>query len=258
MDEFFSLKSNSWWCNSNYPIRPVQFIKYIKNKMNPKVDQYLLDGCMRCKYGGTPKCKVNNWINELEELRKIVIKSGLVEELKWGMPCYTSNNKNILMISAFKDYACISFFKGVLLKDKEKLLVAHGENSQSVRIIKYTNSDQIIQQTRLIKTYIKEAIEIEKLGLKIEHRNNELVLPEELINQFKKNARFKKAFNGLTPGRQRAYNLFFSAAKQAATRETRIEKYKKQILDGKGINDCTCGLSLKMPYCDGSHKQLTK
>ena len=90
--------------------------------MNPKVDQYLLDGCMRCKYGGTPKCKVNNWINELEELRKIVIKSGLAEELKWGMPCYTSNNKNILMISAFKDYACISFFKGVLLKDKEKLL----------------------------------------------------------------------------------------------------------------------------------------
>jgi uncharacterized protein YdeI (YjbR/CyaY-like superfamily) len=113
--------------------------------MNPKVDKYLLDGCMRCKYGGTPKCKVNNWINELEELRKIVIKSGLAEELKWGMPCYTSNNKNILMISAFKEYACISFFKGGLLKDKEQLLVAQGENSHSVSPCTGCSPDFIIK-----------------------------------------------------------------------------------------------------------------
>jgi uncharacterized protein YdeI (YjbR/CyaY-like superfamily) len=124
------------------------------------------------------------------------------------------------------------------------------------RLLKFTSLQEINKLTTTIKSYIKEAIEIEKKGLKIEPINTELVLPEELLAQFKKSASFKKAFNALTPGRQRAYNMFFTAAKQTATRETRIEKYKDQIMSGKGINDCTCGLSQKMPYCDGSHKQL--
>ena len=205
--------------------------------MNPKVDKYLLDGCMRCKYGGTPKCKVNNWINELEELRKIVIKSGLAEELKWGMPCYTSNNKNILMISAFKDYACISFFKGVLLKDKEKLLVAHGENSQSVRIIKYTHSNQIIQQAPFIKAFIKEAIEIENSGIKVAFKKNPEPIPEELMVEFSKVPQFKKAFYDLTPGRQRGYIIYFSQPKSVQSKLNRIEKCRENILSGKGLND---------------------
>jgi uncharacterized protein YdeI (YjbR/CyaY-like superfamily) len=202
--------------------------------------------------------KLKTWKAEMEALRYILLEFQLIEDIKWGIPCYTFENSNVVIIHGFKEYCGLSFFKGALLKDAKGLLVKPGENTQGGRLIKFKSVKEINKLKTTIKSYIKEAIEIEKLGLKIEHRNNELVLPEELINQFKKNARFKKAFNGLTPGRQRAYNLFFSAAKQAATRETRIEKYKKQILDGKGINDCTCGLSLKMPYCDGSHKQLTK
>ena len=202
--------------------------------------------------------KLKTWKAEMEALRYILLEFQLIEDIKWGIPCYTFENSNVVIIHGFKEYCGLSFFKGALLKDAKGLLVKPGENTQGGRLIKFKSVQEINNLKTTIKSYIKEAIEIEKLGLKIEHRNNELVLPEELINQFKKNARFKKAFNGLTPGRQRAYNLFFSAAKQAATRETRIEKYKKQILDGKGINDCTCGLSLKMPYCDGSHKQLTK
>ena len=202
--------------------------------------------------------KLKTWKAEMEALRYILLEFQLIEDIKWGIPCYTFENSNVVIIHGFKEYCGLSFFKGALLKDAKGLLVKPGENTQGGRLIKFKSVQEINKLKTTIKSYIKEAIEIEKLGLKIEHRNNELVLPEELINQFKKNARFKKAFNGLTPGRQRAYNLFFLAAKQAATRETRIEKYKKQILDGKGINDCTCGLSLKMPYCDGSHKQLTK
>jgi len=237
MEEFFSLKSKYWSGVRIKPITHCQFINYIKNKMNPKVDKYLVDGCMRCKYGGTPKCKVNNWLNELEELRKIVIKSGLIEELKWGMPCYTLNNKNILMISAFKEYACISFFKGILLEDKEKLLTAHGENSQSVRMIKYTDSKQIIRQTSLIKAYIKEAIGIENSGRKVTFNKNPEPIPEELMVEFNKDLKFKNAFHELTPGRQRGYIIYFSQPKGTQSKINRIEKYRENILKGKGLND---------------------
>ena len=137
-------------------------------KMNPKVDQYLIDGCMRCKFGGTPDCKVNNWREELETLRQIVLESGLTEEIKWGVPCYTSADKNIVIVSAFKEYACLSFFKGALLKDKDKILLKQGENSQAARIIKFTNSKQIIKQKNIIKSYILEAIDLEKSGQKLE------------------------------------------------------------------------------------------
>ena len=205
--------------------------------MNPQVDKYLVDGCMRCKFGGTPNCKVNNWAKELEELRKIVIKSALVEELKWGMPCYTLNNKNILMISAFKEYACVSFFKGVLLKDKEKMLAAHGESSLSARMIKYTNSIQIKQQSSIIRAYIEEAIEIENSGKKVEFKKNPEPIPEELMLEFNKDLKFKKAFHELTPGRQRGYIIYFSQPKSTQSKLNRIEKCRENILNGIGLND---------------------
>jgi uncharacterized protein YdeI (YjbR/CyaY-like superfamily) len=192
----------------------------------------------------------------MKALRAMLIEFPLTEELKWGKPCYAFENSNIIIIQGFKEYCGLLFFKGALLKDAKGLLVKPGENTQGGRLLKFTSVQEINKLTTTIKSYIKEAIEIEKKGLKIEPINTELVLPEELLAQFKKSASFKKAFNALTPGRQRAYNMFFTAAKQTATRETRIEKYKDQIMSGKGINDCTCGLSQKMPYCDGSHKQL--
>ena len=200
--------------------------------------------------------KLKTWKAEMEALRAILHEFPLTEELKWGKPCYTFENSNIIIIQGFKEYCGLLFFKGALLKDAKGLLVKPGENTQGGRLIKFKTVQEITKLKAPIKSYIKEAIEVEKLGLKIEPMDKELVLPDELLAIFKKNAPFKKAFNALTPGRQRAYNMFFTAAKQSATRETRIEKYKKQILDGKGLNDCTCGLSLKMPYCDGSHRQL--
>jgi uncharacterized protein YdeI (YjbR/CyaY-like superfamily) len=200
--------------------------------------------------------KVKNWQAEMKALRAMLIEFPLTEELKWGKPCYAFENSNIIIIQGFKEYCGLLFFKGALLKEAKGLLVKPGENTQGGRLLKFTSVQEINKLITTIKSYIKEAIEIEKKGLKIEPINTELVLPEELLAQFKKSASFKKAFNALTPGRQRAYNMFFTAAKQAATRKTRIEKYKGQIMSGKGINDCTCGLSQKMPYCDGSHKQL--
>ncbi len=205
--------------------------------MNPKVDKYLLDGCMRCKFGGTPSCKVNNWREELETLRQIVLECGLTEEVKWGFPCYTYDNKNIVMVSAFKEYTCISFFKGSLLKDKEKILQKHGESSQSVRIIKYTNTEQIIKQVDIIKTYIKEAVELEISGQKVEFRKNPEPIPVELIETFSNDPEFKKAFYALTPGRQRGYIIYFSQPKNTQTRITRIEKSRQNILSGIGLND---------------------
>lgn len=210
--------------------------------MNKKVDAFI--------------SKLKTWKAEMEALRAILHEFPLTEELKWGKPCYAFENSNIIIIQGFKEYCGLLFFKGALLKDAKGLLVKPGENTQGGRLIKFKTVQEITKLKAPIKSYIKEAIEVEKLGLKIEPKEKELVLPDELLAIFKKNAPFKKAFNALTPGRQRAYNMFFTAAKQAATRETRIEKYKKQILDGKGINDCNCGLSQKMPYCDGSHRQL--
>jgi len=200
--------------------------------------------------------ELKSWQAEMEALRVILHEFPLTEELKWAKPCYAFENSNIIIIQGFKEYCGLLFFKGALLKDAKGLLVKPGENTQGGRLLKFTSVQEINKLTTTIKSYIKEAIEIEKQGLKIEPANSELVLPDELLAQFKKSASFKKAFNALTPGRQRAYNMFFTAAKQAATRITRIEKYKGQIMSGKGINDCTCGLSQKMPYCDGSHKQL--
>jgi uncharacterized protein YdeI (YjbR/CyaY-like superfamily) len=209
--------------------------------MNPKVDEFL--------------SKTKKWKEELSKLRNILLECGLTEELKWKNPCYTFQNKNIILLGSFKEWCVISFLKGVLLNDENSILIAAGENSQSTKIIKFTNIEEIIQLKPTLKAYIFEAMEVEKLGLKVElKKNDELEFVEELQNKLDENADFKMAFENLTLGRQRGYNLYFSAAKQSKTRISRIENYMQRIFDGKGINDCTCGLSKKMPSCDGSHK----
>lgn len=192
---------------------------------------------MRCKYGGTPNCKVNNWKKELETLRNIMLKSGLTEDLKWGVPCYTLNNKNIVIINAFKEYTCLAFFKGALLKDEKKILIKQGENSQSTRIIKFTNAQQITELEKTIKLYLQEAIEIEKSGKKVDAQNNHVPIPVELTDEFKKDSDFKNAFQNLNSGRQKGYIIYFSQPKNSATKLARIEKCKSDILNGIGLND---------------------
>jgi uncharacterized protein YdeI (YjbR/CyaY-like superfamily) len=207
------------------------------NKLNPKVDEYLAIGCGRCKFYNTPDCKVKKWPVELEALREIALESGLEEEVKWSMPCYTSDGKNILIVSAFKNYASISFFKGSLLKDSNKLLVKQGENSHEGRVAKFTSIDEIEKVRPHLKAYIQEAIDIEKKGLKVEKPTTELVYPEELIAKMEEDASFKRAFESLTPGRQKGYIFYFNQPKKSQTRVSRIEKSAAKIFEGKGWND---------------------
>lgn len=196
-----------------------------------------------------------NWQAEMEELRLIVLDSGLKEELKWKQPCYTHNDKNICIISEFKDNCVLSFIKGALLKDTDNILEKPGENSRSVRFVRFTDKKKIHELAPVLTAYIYEAIEIEKAGLKIEPPKQEnQEIPEELTTRFQEKPALKAAFEALTPGRQRAYLMFFSAAKQSKTKFDRIDKYTSRILKGKGMNDCVCGLSKRMPNCDGSHK----
>ncbi|WP_258102534.1 YdeI family protein [Marinoscillum sp. MHG1-6] len=202
------------------------------------VEDYLTNGCGRCNLGGTPQCKVHSWSAELKALKSIVINCGLIEEIKWDVPCYTYQGKNICIVSAFKEYASISFFKGALIQDASQLLEKPGENSQSARLIKFTDIKQIIEQESKLKAYLFEAIEIEKAGLTIDFKEkNELVYPEELENKFAENPDIKSAFEALTTGRQRGYILHFSQPKQSSTRESRIEKCIPKILEGKGFHD---------------------
>ena len=211
------------------------------NNKNPKVDQYLSEK--------------KKWREELTVLRSFLLDCPLQEEFKWRSPCYTSHNSNVVLISGFKEYCVLSFFKGSLLKDPGKVLAKPGENSQAARIIKFTSVQEVAEMETLIKDYIHDAIEVEKAGLKVDFKKStELVFPEELQKILNTDQKLKDAFEALTPGRQRAYNLYFSAPKQPKTREARIEKCIQRILDGKGINDCTCGLTKKKPVCDGSHK----
>lgn len=209
----------------------------MKMNLNPQVDKYMVDGCMRCQYGGTPQCKVNSWREELETLRQIVLECGLTEEIKWGVPCYTLDGKNVLIVSAFKEYASLSFFKGVLLKDPHQILSQHGESSQSVRLVKYTNTEDIVRQQDILKEYVQEAMELEKSGAKVEFKKNPEPMPAELLQQFSEYPGFEKAFYALTPGRQRGYILYFSQPKKAETRLSRIEACKDNIFKGIGIHD---------------------
>ncbi len=204
--------------------------------MNSKVDIYIKEGCGRCEYWKTPKCKTLYWQNELKYLRNILLQSELKEDVKWGVPCYTLNNKNVILLSAFKEFCSLGFFKGVLIKDANNLLTAPGENSQSVRQFRFNNIEQIIENEPIVKSFINEAIEIEKSGLNIEKKSN-IVIINELQEMFDNDPIFKQAFESLTPGRQRGYSIYFSSAKQTQTRISRIEKSIPRIMKGLGLND---------------------
>ncbi|USK67639.1 YdeI/OmpD-associated family protein [Peribacillus frigoritolerans] len=195
-----------------------------KSRTNPKVDEFL--------------GKAKKWKEEYETLRNIVLDCELTEEFKWMHPCYTFENKNIVLIHGFKEYCALLFHKGALLKDAHGLLIQQTENVQGARQIRFTNVQEIVATESILKAYIHEAIEVEKAGLEVEFKKNEeFIIPEELHNKFDDNPALKTAFEALTPGRQRAYILYFSQAKQSKTRESRIEKCMQKILDGKGLKD---------------------
>ncbi len=192
--------------------------------MNPAVDFYFN--------------KTKKWHNELELLRAIVLDCDLNEELKWGVPCYTFQKNNIVLIHVFKEYCAFLFFKGVLLKDPSGILIQQTKNVQVARQIRFTNSTEIVKLKHTLKNYIQEAIAIEKSGLKPElKKTTEFIIPEEFQSKLAKMPRLKTAFDALTPGRQRAYLLYFSQAKQAQTRIARIEQCVPKILTGKGLKD---------------------
>ncbi|WNB90959.1 YdeI family protein [Bacillus sp. NEB1478] len=192
--------------------------------MNPKVDEFL--------------SKAKKWKEEFEKLRNIILDCELTEEFKWMHPCYTLEKKNIVLIHGFKEYCALLFHKGALLKDANGILIQQTENVQSARQIRFTNVQEIVEMETILKDYIYEAIEVEKAGLEVNFKKNtEFVIPVELQNEFDETPDLKTAFEALTPGRQRAYILYFSQAKQPKTRQSRVEKYTQQILDGKGLND---------------------
>ena len=205
--------------------------------MNNKVDTYLMEGCGRCAHYQTPHCKVHTWSIELIHLRRIVLECGLKEELKWSQPCYTFNNKNVLLVTAFKNYATLAFFKGTLLKDTNELLVKPGDNSHAVKQMRFTDAKKIIELEAVIKAYVYEAMEVEKAGLEVEFTKEPESIPEELQQKMNENKNLKKAFEALTPGRQRGYILHFMQPKQSKTRMARVEKNISKILKGEGLQD---------------------
>ncbi|MDB5055598.1 MAG: hypothetical protein JWM44_3648 [Bacilli bacterium] len=193
-------------------------------RMNPKVDGFIR--------------KAKKWKEEFEELRNIVLDCELTEEIKWMHPCYTYQNNNIVLIHGFKDYCALLFHKGVLLKDAHGILIQQTENVQAARQIRFSNVREIVEMETILKAYIYEAIEVEKAGLEVNFKKNtEFTIPEEFQIKFDEIPNLKTAFEALTPGRQKAYLLYFSAPKQSKTRESRVEKYVQQILNGKGLDD---------------------
>ena len=194
------------------------------NYMNPKVDFFF--------------SKAKKWQEEYEQLRTLTLDYGLTEELKWGCPCYTFQKTNIVLIHGFKEYCALLFMKGALLKDVKGILVQQTENVQAARQIRFTSVKEIVKMKTIIKAYIKEAIELEIAGLKVELKKpTEFEIAEEFQNVLDDNPKLKTAFYNLTPGRQRGYLLHFSSPKQAKTREARIEKCMQKILNGKGLDD---------------------
>ncbi|MCB0119242.1 MAG: YdeI/OmpD-associated family protein [Anaerolineales bacterium] len=194
------------------------------NKTNPKVD-FFFD-------------KAKQWQEEYRELRTIILDCDLTEELKWGVPCYTFEKKNVVLIHGFKEYCAVLFVKGVLLKDVKGILIQQTENVQSARQIRFTNVREIVKMKSILKAYVKEAIEVEKSGLKVElKKTSDYKIPREFQTKLDEMPALKEAFYALTPGRQRAYIFYFSQPKLSKTREARVEKYIDLILDGIGLND---------------------
>ncbi|EAG5532921.1 hypothetical protein DA162_14405 [Listeria monocytogenes] len=195
-----------------------------KTELNPKVDAFL--------------SKPSTWQAEFKALREIAITFELEEEFKWGKPCYAINGSNVFLIHGFKNYCALLFMKGALLRDPENILVQQTENVQAARQIRFTNLQEILDQKEFLKSYIQNAIEVEKAGLEVELKpREETPIPEELLAKFEEMPALQTAFEALTPGRQKAYLLYFAAPKQSKTRVSRIEKYEATILDGLGLND---------------------
>ena len=203
---------------------------------NPQVDRFLLKGCMRCEKGATPACKVHRWTPILEQLRQLLLGTELNEERKWGVPVYTLNGKNVILLGVFNDSCVISFIKGSLMKDPEGILELPGPNSHEGRIIRFTKIEDLEKLISHLPQYIKDAIEIEKSGKKprIPVRGG-MEIPEELTQKFKEHEGLEKAFFALSPGRQRGYLIHFTGAKQVETRLSRIEKCVEKIMAGKGM-----------------------
>jgi len=194
------------------------------NNTNPKVDWFF--------------DKAEKWKKEFEKLRTIILDCGLDEDLKWGQACYTFEERNIVLMHGFKEYCALLFFKGALLNDPESILIQQTENVQSARQIRFINLKEIVEKERIIKAYIYEAIEVERAGLQVKlKKTSDFKVPEEFQKKLDKKPALKKAFEALTPGRQRAYIFHFSQPKLSKTREQRVEKYIPQILEGKGLND---------------------
>ena len=194
------------------------------NRINSKVDFYFN--------------KAKKWQEEFEKLRMIILDCGLTEELKWGVPCYTFEKRNIVLIHGFKEYCALLFFKGALLKDARGILIQQTKNVQAARQVRFTSVREIVKLKPTLKAYIREAVEVENTGLKVKFKKTaQFKSPEEFQTKLAAIPALKTAFKALTPGRQRAYLLYFSAPKQSKTRESRIEKYVPQILNGKGLND---------------------
>jgi len=194
------------------------------SKTNPKVDFYF--------------SKAEKWQEEFEKLRMIILDCGLNEELKWGCPCYTFQKGNVVLIHGFKEYCALLFVKGALLHDTNGVLIQQTENVQAGRQIRFTNIREIVEMETILKAYVYEAIEVERAGLEVNFKKNtEFSIPEEFQHKFDEIPALKTAFEALTPGRQRAYLLYFSEPKQTKTRVSRIKKCLPQILNGKGLND---------------------
>ena len=208
--------------------------------MNPKVDEHI--------------ASAKNWQPELKALRRILLDTEFTEDFKWDQPCYTYNGANIILLGGFKDHCRLMFCQGSVLKDPHSLLRKPGEHTQAGRFIPFTSTQEIKKQATVLKEYLDAAIAAEKAGVKPVFKTTPEPIPEELRQKLNKNPTLDEAFAALTPGRQRAYLLHFNAAKQSATRESRIEACTPRILAGKGIHDCICGHSKKFPACDGSHK----
>jgi len=206
--------------------------------MTTDITEFFSKGCGRCSKFDTPLCKLNKWKNELLLLREIILKCSLSETMKWGMPCYQYKGKNILMIAPFKDNCVISFFKGSLLKKHTNVLSKAGENSEQARVIRFTKLPEVTQIEKEIISLIKEAIEIENKGIKIKPKEiTESDFPAEFLAELNASQQLKTAFNNLTPGKKRAYLIYFNSAKQSSTRVARIKKHLDQILSGKGLNE---------------------
>lgn len=213
--------------------------------MNTKIDAYISG--------------LKTWKAEIEALRRILLSCGLQEEFKWRQPCYTSQGKNLIILGCFKDSCAISFLNGNLLKDPAGILQRPGEHTQAGRVVRFRSLEDIMSLEATLKEYVTEAVDC--IGSRHEAEKTEAPVIEastELQDEFSKDPAFGKAFQALTPGRQKAYHMHFNASSNTETRIRRIGNYKQRILQGKGINDCVCGLSKRMPSCDGSHRNTAR